>query len=486
MTIRISGMASGMDIDKIVTDLMRAEKLPAQKLYQKKQSLIWSRDEYRNVNKTLSQLMNSADKLRFSTNFSKLSASSSNESVVSATVKSGAKAASYSVQVNKLATSATLIGDELPVGTKFDETILANGTITISNGTTDKDIQLGSKTIKSVLTEISNSGLGVRASYDTKNNRITLVSETMGEKSQIELTGDTTALGFANGVVNKGNNAEVLVNGQSISISNNNLELDGVSLSLKGVSSSPVVVNVSKDISAVKNTIMDFVNLYNDTIDKLRSKTSETLFRDYKPLTDEEKSGMTEKQIELWESKAKSGLLRNDSIIEETIYSLRNALAQGLESTGSFKSLSDIGIDFKSFLDGGVTELGKLKIDESKLEQAIIDHPDEIVNLFTQVPTADKSNPKERFAQTGFADRIYQTLQTQSSKISKKIGNGTNSEAVDNSYYGNLLKDLNSKILSMDDRLERIETRYYKQFTAMEKAIQQLNSQGSWLSQQLG
>lgn len=479
-------MASGMDIDKIVTDLMRAEKLPAQKLYQKKQTLIWSRDEYRNVNKTLSQLMNSADKLRFSTNFSKLNASSSNESVVGATVKSGAKAASYSVQVNKLATSATLIGDELPVGTKFDETILANGTITISNGTANKDIQLGSKTIKSVLNEINNSGLGVRASYDTKNNRISLVSETMGEKSEIELTGDTAAIGFASGVVNKGNNAEVLVNGQSISISNNNLELDGVSLSLKGISSSPVVVNVSKDISAVKNTIMDFVNLYNDTIDKLRSKTSETLFRDYKPLTDEEKSGMTEKQIELWESKAKSGLLRDDSIIEETIYSLRNALAQGLESTGSFKSLSDIGIDFKSFLDGGVTELGKLKIDESKLEQAINDHPEEIVNLFTQVPTADKSNPKERFAQTGFADRIYQTLQIQSSKISKKIGNGTNSEAIDNSYYGNLLKDLNSKILSMDDRLERIETRYYKQFTAMEKAIQQLNNQGSWLSQQLG
>lgn len=479
-------MASGMDIDKIVTDLMRAEKLPAQKLYQKKQTLIWSRDEYRNVNKMLSQLTNAADKLRFSSNFSKLGASSSNDSVVSATVKTGAKAASYSIQVNKLATSATLIGDELPVGTKFDETILANGTITISNGTTNKDIELGSKTVKSVLNEINNSGLGVRASYDTKNNRITFVSETMGEKSEIRLTGDTAILGFSNGVINKGDNAEVLVNGQSISIASNSLDLDGVSLSLKGVSSSPVVVNVSKDISAVKNSIMEFVNLYNDTIDKLRSKSSESLFRDYKPLTDEEKSGMTDKQIELWESKAKSGLLRNDSIIEETIYSLRNALAQGLETSGAFKSLSDIGINFKSFLDGGINELGKLKVDEAKLEQAIKDHPDDIVALFTQSPVADKTNPKERFAQTGFADRIYQTLQNQSSKISKKIGNGTNSEAVDDSYYGNLLKDLNSKILSMDDRLERVETRYYKQFTAMEKAIQQLNSQGSWLSQQMG
>lgn len=477
MTIRITGMSSGMDIDKLVSDLMRAEKLPSKKVYQQKQTIIWTRDEYRNVNTTLSKLANAADKLRFATNFTKLTANSSNSSVVEATMKSGAKEASYSIQVNQMATSATMFGAELPSGG-------LSGTITISNGTNDKDISLDAKTPQNVIDEINKSGLGIRASYDSVNNRISLVSSSIGAKSEITLTGDTAQLGFQAGTV-RGDNAEVLVNGQKVEISNNSLELDGVSLKLKGISSGPILVNVNKDTTSVKNTIMDFVNLYNETIDTLRAKSSESVFRDYKPLLDEEKEALTDKQIELWENKAKSGLLRNDSIIEDTINSLRNDLSKALSTTGAFKSLSDIGISFKSFMDGGVSELGKLKIDEAKLEQAINDHPEEVINLFTQTPTANK-NSSEYSEQSGLGDRIYQTLQKQSAKIIKKIGNGTNSETIDNSYYGNLLKNLNSKIVTLDDRLERIENRYYKQFAAMEKALQQLNSQGSWLAQQLG
>ncbi|GAA0137576.1 flagellar hook-associated protein 2 [Paenibacillus sp. YSY-4.3] len=477
MTIRISGMASGMDIDKLVSDLMRAEKLPSKKVYQQKQTVIWTRDQYRNLNTTLSKLTNAADKLRFDSNFTKLKANSSNSSVVEATMKSGAKEASYSIQVNRMATSATMIGDELSNGG-------LSGTITISNGTDSKDITLDSKTPQNVIDEINKSGLGIRANYDTVNNRISLVSSSIGEKSQITLAGDTQQLGFQAGTI-RGDNAEVLVNGQQIEISNNSLELDGVSLKLKGVSSGSILVNVTKDITSVKDTIMNLVNLYNETIDTLRAKSSEPVFRDYKPLLDEEKEAMNEKQVELWENKAKSGLLRNDSIIEDTINSLRNGLAKAFNTTGAFKSLSDIGISFKSFMDGGVSELGKLKIDEAKLERAINDHPEDVINLFTQVPTADK-NSSEYFEQMGFADRIYQALQKQSAKITKKIGNGINSETIDDSYYGNLLKNLNSKILTLDDRLQRTENRYYKQFTAMEKALQQLNSQGSWLAQQLG
>lgn len=477
MTIKISGMASGMDIDKIVSDLMKAEKLPSKKLYQQKQTAIWTRDQYREVNTMLSKLTNAADKLRFGINYTKLAATSSDPSVVEAKMKTGAKESSYSIQVNQLATSATIVGEEIAASS------IPSGTITLSDGTTSKSVTLDSKTPQNVVDEINKLGLGIRASFDSVNNRISLVSSAIGEKSGITLSGDVGLLGLKAGTVN-GKDAQVLVNGTSINLSNNSLELDGVSLKLK--TTGTVSVSVTKDNSAVKTQIMDFVNLYNETIDNLRSKSSESLFRDYKPLTDEEKQTMTDKQIELWESKAKSGLLRNDSIIEDTINSLRNNLSTGLKTTGLFNSLNDIGISFKSFLDGGVSELGKLKVDEAKLEQAINDHPDEVINLFTQAPTADKTKPSERLAQTGFADRIYDTLKNESSKIIKKIGSGTNSEVVDSSYYGNLLRDLNSKIKTAEDRLGQVEDRYYKQFTAMEKAIQQLNSQGSWLSQQLG
>lgn len=55
-TMRIGGLASGMDIDKIVGDLMKAERMPLDKLTQKKQYLEWQRDDYREMNTLLQSL----------------------------------------------------------------------------------------------------------------------------------------------------------------------------------------------------------------------------------------------------------------------------------------------------------------------------------------------------------------------------------------------------------------------------------------------
>ena len=50
MVSRIGGLASGMDIDSIVEKLMQAERMPLNKAFQRKQTLEWQRDAYRNVN----------------------------------------------------------------------------------------------------------------------------------------------------------------------------------------------------------------------------------------------------------------------------------------------------------------------------------------------------------------------------------------------------------------------------------------------------
>ena len=54
--MRIGGLASGMDIDQLVGDLMKAERMPLDKLTQKKQYLEWQRDDYREMNKSLLEL----------------------------------------------------------------------------------------------------------------------------------------------------------------------------------------------------------------------------------------------------------------------------------------------------------------------------------------------------------------------------------------------------------------------------------------------
>ena len=56
MVTRITGLASGMDIDDIVSKLMQTERAPLDKLKQKKQTLEWQRDSYREVNTKIKEL----------------------------------------------------------------------------------------------------------------------------------------------------------------------------------------------------------------------------------------------------------------------------------------------------------------------------------------------------------------------------------------------------------------------------------------------
>ena len=64
MVTRISGLASGMDIDTIVSDLMKAERIPLDKLNQNKQTLEWQRDDYRAMNTLLLDFRSTLTQLR--------------------------------------------------------------------------------------------------------------------------------------------------------------------------------------------------------------------------------------------------------------------------------------------------------------------------------------------------------------------------------------------------------------------------------------
>ncbi|MFP3361935.1 flagellar cap protein FliD, partial [Planococcus sp. SIMBA_143] len=64
-------------------------------------------------------------------------------------------------------------------------------------------------------------------------------------------------------------------------------------------------------------------------------KLTQKRYRDYQPLSDEEKEGRTEKQIELWEERAKSGLIRNDSVLSNALTKMRTALYTPFNGTGA-------------------------------------------------------------------------------------------------------------------------------------------------------
>jgi flagellar hook-associated protein 2 len=269
----------------------------------------------------------------------------------------------------------------------------------------------------------------------------------------------------------------MVINGVTVENQSNNFTINGIQFNLRQAmtGTDTATLKVESDIDGVVANIKGFIEKYNETIDAINAKLSEERYRDYPPLTDEQKKDMKDTDIKLWEEKAKSGLLRSDPLLSGIVNKMRQALytpVSGLRS--DMDSLSEIGIT-----TGGYWEKGKLHLDESKLRDALAKDPNAVAKLFT-VFSDDKNTDND-----GIAVRLYNVIKSGMDSITDKAGGG-DYQLYDNSLLGKQVRDINDRISIMEDQLKSIEDRYYRQFTQMEQAIAAMNQQSMWLSQQLG
>lgn len=487
-TIRLSGLASGMDIDTLVQDLMKTERTPLDSLSKKKQFLIWQREDYRTINTSMLAFRKAAEGLKYEKNFNQTVASSSDDKVASIVSSSSSFASTFQVQVDQLATGATMVGGAMEAD--LTKALGASGTLTIN----DVDIKIDSKaTIDAIVTSINNqtAKTGVQASIDKNSKQLMLMTKDTGSTAKIDLSmSDNLSDNLAETLKltageKEGTNAEYSINGSTlITSSSNTINVNGVQLQLKSVGQSSV--GVQSDTSGLVNSIKTFVDKYNELIDLVTTSTSTKRNRDYSPLTDDEKEAMTDSQIEKWEAKAREGTLFSDSLLQGLTSSLRNSINTEVKGMGSLNLLADIGIKVMD----GYKNNGKLEIDEKKLNNALTNNFEEVKKLFTKTSSTEATTAKDlstRRSEQGFAERLYEEIDSQMQKLMKKMGSSTGTaETIDQSVIGKQLKIFKEQEDRLTSRLTDIENRYYKRFTAMETAIQKLNSQGSWLSQQLG
>jgi flagellar hook-associated protein 2 len=338
-------------------------------------------------------------------------------------------------------------------------------------------------------TDTSGKSLGLQAIYDTNLQQFIVKTKATGAATQIDFSKTSTdgqafltnTLGIDTSTPTAtGQNADIIFNGNEITtLSSNNATIMGISITLK----SPTIdangnvttsnITVSQNIDNEVKNIEDFVNKYNDLLDKLNTANDEPVYKDYQPLTDDQRSAMSETQITQWETKAKSGLLHGDSIIKNVINQMRNTLSTIVSNGSTYNSLSTIGISSKSYQDKG-----KLYVDETKLRAAIQADPDGVRNLFSQIGDTSKGT-------NGIINRLSDAMSQGVKDLTNKAGMTGNSQ-YDQSVIGKLLLSIQTDITTQTDRLNKTEDQYYKQFAAMEEAVQKYNSQGSWLSSQLG
>ncbi|WP_316570345.1 flagellar filament capping protein FliD [Neobacillus sp. YIM B06451] len=502
---RITGLASGLDTESIVKKLMDVERIPLNQLKQKQQKQTWLLDSYRQLNSDFLAFRNSTlFNMKLSSSYNTFAVTSSLSNAISGTGTGSAIQGTYSIEVKDLARQASFTGENVsldPTLTLGEQGILqppntstsisisvtdpANPSVeqkaTIEILATDKIGDVVSK-INGAVDGTTNKSLGLQAFYDPNLQQFTMRTKATGKDAKIVLSENSASVDFlgqtlkldTTNLVANGTNAHIIFDGKEITnFSTNNGTIMGINFSFKSTTVGTSTVTVTRSVEAEVKNIKDFVEKYNSLIDRLNKLVSEPVYRDYQPLLDDQKTDMSEKQIEKWEEKAKSGLLRNDSILTAVLNKMRGIMNSTVSTGSSYNSLSSIGIGSKSYQDRG-----KLYIDETKLTAAIQADPDAVQKLFSQVgDTATGAN--------GLVNQLSDEMQTAISQLTKKAG-VTGSSQMDQSTVGRLLARIQNDINRQTDRLFRKEDQYYRQFTEMEKAVAKFNSQSSWLYQQSG
>lgn len=379
-------------------------------------------------------------------------------------------------------------------------------------GVTDDDIQLTingvsnfnikkTDSISVMMSKINSSSAGVRMSYDAVSGQFSMTNNKTGYVNEISIgTTDDSASFLANFGLNeaqktRGQDALLNVNGAVMTSMTNEVRISGVTVTLNETLDEldgPINIAISNNTDKVVDRIKKFVEKYNEIIEKITSKLSEKREYDFDPLTDEQKEAMEEDEIKNWESRAKKGLLRSDSLLQRIVGDLRRTFVDSIEDMGI--TANQIGIEMSSnYKDGG-----KITLNESKLKEALANKGADVVNFFTKQSDTtydDVDNRGTRYSENGLIYRIYDVLRD---NIRTTIdSNGSRGALVEKAGIEGLssavTSELSKRILDYDarigllmDKLYAKEDTYYQQFTRLETAMARFNQQSSFIAGNFG
>ncbi|GBG57940.1 flagellar hook-associated protein 2 [Sporomusaceae bacterium FL31] len=507
MAIRTYGLSgSGMDVDQMVKDLMKAQRARYDTLAQKKTQLEWKKSDYNTMYTAINDFRsNTAFNYKLQSTLLPKKVMSTNESIISVAANADAVNFTHSVEVTSLAQSASMSSKTAisqtgsPGKTNLGDHLGLTGTInlTLNDGTNTKSLTNYDTTGKSVydlVSDINGLGLNVKASYDSSLDRFFLYSTKSGEENQINLKAEDSNTELLLSKLQLGNTAELstknpppapasnpdnfttgkdavaIIDGSTVKKNSNTFTISGVTYTLKaeGTATATVISDTDKAVEVVKS----FIEAYNTTLSKINGEVNETYYKDFLPLTDAQKAEMKESEVKAWEEKAKSGLLRRDPILRELATSMRNDISNPIAGvTGNYTTASSIGITSGSYSEGG-----KLYLNETDLRKALDADPDVLSKIF--------GKQGETSSQSGLATRLYDTLKAASDKVVSEAGITASTDYDTESNLAKQLTDYKKRLDTLNTQLANTEERYYNKFNAMEVALQRLSQQSAWLAQQ--
>lgn len=456
--ITFSGLATGMDTDSIVKQMMEIERRPIDRLEKQKESEAARLMAFKQFDERLNSLREAVGSMNLTSEVRESSIDLSSSAPFTAT-STGAGSGSYDVAVKQLAQVQKSVADGVSSDT---ESVLGTGSIT-----------LGSTTIN--IDESNNSLIGLQEAINAVAGETGVKASIMNDGSgsdsayHLVLTGQdantsfNTSVDLADGETfaftqtRSAQQAMVEIDGIEVFSDSNTLSgvIPGIDLHLNSTSDEisagvyeTSLMNVEPDTTALKEKVQNFVDSYNGVMDWISAGYDE--FGASRP---------SEAEVESGEDDILSDLVRGDSAINSAKRQLQNLLSTQIDTSGDFSVLSQLGISTQR--DGSIS------LDEAKLDHAVTNNFDDVVSLLAgegSEPGVMKHLNSALLDITGVSSGIY---------ADKKDS------------YESSLKSINSQIDRMEMLASKREQTMRAQFNSLELLVSEMNAQSDYITQQM-
>jgi flagellar hook-associated protein 2 len=461
-TFSIGGLATGLDTNSIITQLMNLERVPEQFLQTQQKKNTSKISEYQKIEDALASLQTVVQGFNTPETFSSVKSTVANESLLTATPTSAATPGTHTVQVISLAKNQRQVSTGVASNTSL---IFNTGTFTIDDGAgniTTVSLAEGQNSLQGIASSINSSGANASASIinDGTNYRLVVTGKDTKNYTLVFSGLDNlpaggtgsltpTLLGSGDPTYQAGADAQLVVDGVSMTKKSNTITdaIQGVTLDLLTEGSS-TSLSVTNDTDAITQKLNNFISAYNKVITLINSESS-------------------------YNANSKTaGVLSGDSTIQTIQQQLRSLLTATVSgATGNFKSLSSLGIKSDS-------KTGTLSIDSTKLSDALNNHYSDVVDYFTHNSGSYATLPTNQYGMAIQFDKIIDTM------VHPYVADGMPDNGIIEVRKKGLTKtnsDIDKQIDALEERITQMQTNLQNQFNSMETLVSSLQTQGNTL-----
>ena len=473
--ITFGGLASGLDTNNMIDQLVQLERAPIVRKEKRIEELGTVRDAWRDINMRLRHLREKLQGLLDANNFRSMQAKSSDDSLVSATAGSKAEPATYELQVTQMATRHTLAMEndiQTTLGKGEGQALNLAGTFSLKNLNADGNetvdvVVAATDSLTAIKNKINDADAGVTASIFA--GHLILKSDNSGTANEIVISGDVLApLGMEQ--IEAAQDAEFTVNGIGFVRSSNAVDdlVDDVVFNIAGETDGPVYVQVGAHIERAVEAMTAFVEQYNSVNDFIREKL-------------ERADGVT--------TGSSRGLLQGDTTLMKIERSLRTLVnspisnsryqdEDGVWQQKKFHSLASLGVMTHD-------KAGYLQLNENMLATALQEDPEGVFSVMQYELKNEDGFGTGQFSGVAVAlDNYMKSL-----LVTDQDSQGRPLRAIAAQQEASVqrrIEELHRRIEVREARLLRYEERLIRQFTAMERYISTMQSQSQELDNMIG